>query len=659
MPTEVRVFGSVHVTVDGRRLTAKDFGGRKPKQLLEILVLSSGRYVSKDQLAHLLWADALPQNASGSLEHYVSVLRRRLSSDRTRGGSVIVTDHGGYRFDAARGWVDLTEFNRLFGTALSSLDRPAIEQALALVTGELLEDEPYSDWALSARRDNQQRRLQLHVAAGELALAAGDTDVGVAHAKAAVAIEPLHEAAVRLLMTASYRGGEQAEALRVFGQFRLALAESVGADPMPETKAVYQAVLHHSARPSAAADPRPPVPSRRTERSSTNLLLPVQRARTTTGGRAGRTGWPLLGRDGDLDACLAVHRQSLEAPGVRSVVVDGEMGIGKSALLAEVARRLAPQRVVRVRCTEQTRLVAGSVLEQLLGAHVGGQAGAVHAVLDDLAAGGAHGASVSVPAVRELDRILALPGPFVLLVDDAHLADERSLQVLAALGQRKAASHGTVVLTADLTRLPHQHPLRGYRKDLLVVLSPLASEHLLALGVPHLHERTGGLPLLVVGCLEVADADLGTQRSVARAVPAQLTSRVLTALRSADELTWRVIVACSASPGCFGAEEVARLLGVGALEVAEVQERLCEQHLLLAVADEYRFRYPLVREIVRGAVSTGRLKVLQGQLRAVGGLRERRRRADPPPEGRERRAASERRVRFTSSAPLSPASLAI
>ena len=142
---------------------------------------------------------------------------------------MIVTDHGGYRFDAARGWVDLTEFNRLLDTALPSLDRPAIEQALALVTGELLEDEPYSDWALSARRDNQQRRLQLHVAAGELALAAGDTDVGVAHAKAAVAIEPLHEAAVRLLMTASYRGGEQAEALRVFGQLRLALADGASA----------------------------------------------------------------------------------------------------------------------------------------------------------------------------------------------------------------------------------------------------------------------------------------------------------------------------------------------------------------------------------------------------------------------------------------------
>ena len=65
----------------------------------------------------------------------------------TRDGYVIVTEQGGSRFDATRGWVDLTEFNRLFESAMVTLDRPVMEQALALVTGELLEDEPNSDWA--------------------------------------------------------------------------------------------------------------------------------------------------------------------------------------------------------------------------------------------------------------------------------------------------------------------------------------------------------------------------------------------------------------------------------------------------------------------------------------------------------------------------------
>ena len=68
MGAEVRVFGSIRVTLDGRTLEARDFGGRKPKQLLEILVLNGGRHVAKDRLAHLLWGDDLPLNAAGTLD---------------------------------------------------------------------------------------------------------------------------------------------------------------------------------------------------------------------------------------------------------------------------------------------------------------------------------------------------------------------------------------------------------------------------------------------------------------------------------------------------------------------------------------------------------------------------------------------------------------
>lgn len=128
-------------------------------------------------------------------------------------------------------------------------------------------------------------------------------------------------------------------------------------------------------------------------------------------GMAGRTGPPrLLGREGDLQACLAVHHESRPAPGVRSVVVDGEMGIGKSALLTALARRLAPQRVVSMTCTEQTRSVAGALLEELLGAHVGARAEAVHALLDSLTAGGARWSPIPLHALRELDRVLASSG---------------------------------------------------------------------------------------------------------------------------------------------------------------------------------------------------------------------------------------------------------
>jgi DNA-binding SARP family transcriptional activator len=50
--TELRLFGPLSVIVNDRRLGPRDFGGRKAKQVLEILALSQGRLVSKDRLIH-------------------------------------------------------------------------------------------------------------------------------------------------------------------------------------------------------------------------------------------------------------------------------------------------------------------------------------------------------------------------------------------------------------------------------------------------------------------------------------------------------------------------------------------------------------------------------------------------------------------------------
>jgi DNA-binding SARP family transcriptional activator len=680
MGAEVRIFGSVRVTVDGTTLGAKDFGGRKPKQLLEILVLNSGRHVAKDRLAHLLWGDELPRHAQGSLEHYVSLLRRRLVPTGSRSSSIIVTDHGGYRFDADRAWVDLTEFDALYDAAIAVADRPALERALQLVTGELLEDEPYAEWALVARRDNAQRRLQLHVVTGELALAEGDSQAAVTHAEAALALDRLNEAAVRLLMSASYRAGEQTRALRAFEVFRKALVADVGADPMPETRAVHQAVLRQVEVAPVLDLDRPvldPVLGPVAVLSSTGpVRLPGQRR----GAPAGRPvaverpaavavepqdGVPparelpagrLVGRDAELAACLAVHARTTDGPGLRTVLVDGEMGVGRTALLAELGRRLDGQRVVHVTCTGHGSTVAGSLLEEVLeglieGVDVEGDAASPAELLDGVAG---EGSPLTLAALRRLDLWLASGGPFAVLVDDAHLADDRSLLVLAALGRRRSACSGTVVLAADAARLPRGASLRRCPPDLQVSLEPLGRQHLLELGVPDLYEHTGGLPLLLAGCSPVESAGTGASPGVS----AEVSARVLSRLQDDDRPSWQVVLACAMAGERFGAEEVARLSGLDVLVVAELQERLCRQRVLVAVAETYRFRYPLVRQVVRDVVTGGRRRLLQRRLRSEPGAGDRRRAASSP-EGEERRDGADRRLTSRGGAPDGPVALGV
>jgi DNA-binding SARP family transcriptional activator len=258
MSSEVRLFGSFHVTVGGRARGALQFGGRKPKQLLEILALRAGRHVPKERLALLLWGDDMPLNPSGSLEHYVSLLRRRLGPNVAPQQSLIVTEPGGYRLDTENAWVDAHAFDEVVQLAAAGkADRPQLERALEWVRGDLLEDEPYAEWVLDARMQHRQRHVQLLVTAAELALADRDFVMARDLAQGAVTRDSLSESGYRVLMLAAYARGEQGEALRTFQKVRRALAAELGVDPMPTTTELHQSILVQ-----AAAEDLLPSPAR-------------------------------------------------------------------------------------------------------------------------------------------------------------------------------------------------------------------------------------------------------------------------------------------------------------------------------------------------------------------------------------------------------------
>jgi SARP family transcriptional regulator, regulator of embCAB operon len=76
----IRMFGPLELRAGASRLGARELGGIKPKQLLEVLLLERERMVSKDRIADLLWGERLPMRVAATIENYVSVLRRRLES---------------------------------------------------------------------------------------------------------------------------------------------------------------------------------------------------------------------------------------------------------------------------------------------------------------------------------------------------------------------------------------------------------------------------------------------------------------------------------------------------------------------------------------------------------------------------------------------------
>lgn len=632
MSTEVRLFGSIQVTCGDRRLGAGDFGGRKPKQLLEILVLHGGRYVAKDQLTELLWGGRLPANANGALEHYVSLLRRRLEPAGARHDSVLVTAHGGYRFDCDRAWVDVTAFDRIASRPAGDLDAADIDEALSVATGELLEDEPYAEWALEARLVCRQQRVRLLIAGAEGALATGEVGQARELAASALGVDPLAEAAHRALMTSHYLAGNQKEALLAFRRCQRNLAEEVGIDPQPQTVALQRSILAHEPLDQAPRDwvvltGRPPG----------RPVASGAAADPTSQSHPERTD--LLGRRSELGGLVAAcSRQVGQTTAL--VVVDGEAGVGKSRLLDEAAERLVDRPAVRVRCARIESGLAGSLASSLVGRLADRQSdtpGQLHLPAGTEVAGSGFVSHL----VASLAGALAHCGPVVIMVDDAHWADPDSIAVLACLARRGPTDGGAIVFACRSEELAANHPLGWVEPDLRLSLEPLTAEDLapLALSDPHdLHEATGGLPLHVVRRLEsLVGGDL------AAAVDTQRVDLVARLRRHGDQLLPTAVVAAVLPQPC-GPEEVARLLMREPLAVVDELEQLCALRILRLSGPGFAFRYPGVREALRDTVSPARRRLLERVHRTASSSAERRvQHRGLPPKGDRRRGPADRR----------------
>ena len=128
---EVRVLGAVEV----RTATVTLSGSDRQLAVLAMLVAERGRVVSADRLIDQLWDGEPPASGAGSLQAYVSRLRRVLEPDRRPRGAatVLVSEGSGYALRLDPDAVDAWAFERdLVGAA----DRPA-EQTLEVLQRHL------------------------------------------------------------------------------------------------------------------------------------------------------------------------------------------------------------------------------------------------------------------------------------------------------------------------------------------------------------------------------------------------------------------------------------------------------------------------------------------------------------------------------------------
>jgi pimeloyl-ACP methyl ester carboxylesterase/DNA-binding SARP family transcriptional activator len=238
------MLGPLQVGLDARTLGPEDFEGRKPKQVLEILLAHRGAAVPKDRLSELLWGERQPRDPMRTLEAYVSVVRGVLRAFDRR--HLIVTGQGAYRLDLGQVDLDLDRFDTLVRAAKSADPRERLGlrlRAVDLVRGEVLADEPYADWVEPLRRLYRERWLALLLDTAEDLLLAAKPDEAAELCARVLDVEPTRERAHRLVVTARYVAGDQDRALAAYESCRAILDEELGVRPLSRTEQVFRGVL--------------------------------------------------------------------------------------------------------------------------------------------------------------------------------------------------------------------------------------------------------------------------------------------------------------------------------------------------------------------------------------------------------------------------------
>lgn len=261
---EVKLIGPLRIRRGGVTLGPRELGGPKPRQILEILLLSLGSPVSKDRLIEILWEGQGPAEALPTLESYVSVLRRHLQPGMGKDGPLRTVSRG-YMLDKALVDLDLSHFELLLRRAEAAGPHRALElleKALVLASAPLLEDELLAAWAEEERFRHAARVFHARTLAAEAALAQDKAELAVTWARQALAYDALSERAWLALMLGLEKCGRPIEALRAFEQCRRTMSIELGCSPGPALRSEHARLLAATAdtapAPSSAPLPGPP-----------------------------------------------------------------------------------------------------------------------------------------------------------------------------------------------------------------------------------------------------------------------------------------------------------------------------------------------------------------------------------------------------------------
>lgn len=298
---KVELLGQFRVSLPSGEL--RELNTPRLRALLGRLVLAEGMAVDRAELAFSFWPDSTETHARGNLRKLLHVLSRRLP-DLAR---YLDVDERSitWRADAPAS-VDVIQFEQLCRSEHVADWRRAAE----LYGGPLLPGS-YQQWVLDERDALSARFTALLGRLADVLEAEGQFAQAAAVVERQLREQPSQESAWGRLIRLYAASGDRAQALKAYQRCRRALEEELGAEPSGEIEEL-------NARVRQAADGPLPLPAFRAAPGECKALR-------------------LIGRDDATRRLQAWAHAAFLAPRPLLLLVEGEAGLGKTALAEELA----------------------------------------------------------------------------------------------------------------------------------------------------------------------------------------------------------------------------------------------------------------------------------------------------------------------------------
>ncbi|MGC4111029.1 MAG: BTAD domain-containing putative transcriptional regulator [Nocardioides sp.] len=623
---EVAVLGPVEARLDAAAEPV-DLGTPKQRALVAALALSSGRPVAVDTIVDLLWGDSPPGGVTGTLQAYVSGLRRVLEPTRERRApaSILVTASPGYALRLEAGALDAERFERTVddehrrAQLLEAAGPPVLSEGELTDSVQRLDDvlslwrgTPYAELedapaAVAERTRLEELRLVAREDRAVLALALGQHGTVAAELEAMTAAHPLRERLWGLRALALTRAGRQADALAVLREVRDVLGDELGIEPGAELRDLQTAVLRQDPGLEWVAPPRQPGAP----------VVPLRRPAVAAPPGQGPE-WPMAGRDADLEALVGAWHRA-QSGTTTYAVLTGEPGIGKSRLAAELIARARAEgaRICVGRCSQDEGAPPlwpwGQVLQGL-----GAQLPRTEDIEDTAQ-------FAAFERLVEKVRQSAREQPLVVGIDDLHWADPCTLRVLRLLVETAEDDRLLVLATwrdspeptgglADVAEaLARRHAVRRELRGLTVpdvadVFASVARNRPTEEQAQAVHDRTDGNPFFVVEYARLAGERTDLTRMLTDDPPPagvqEVLARRLARLPDATVATLRTAAVIGRR---FDAETLARAAVVDEDDLLDVVEPAEAAGLVREVGlGQFTFAHALVRDALTSGLSASR-----------------------------------------------------